>query len=101
MNNCLQHGCGALNIDGCRIGAVGGTARSGQAAYPKTLDGKEDRSGSWARTGHDIVEISMGRWPANVLLGSEGVLENGKSDFANSEGASRYFKQIKSEGAPQ
>ena len=43
----------------------------------------------------------MGRWPANVLLGSEGVLENGKSDFANSEGASRYFKQIKSEGAPQ
>ena len=36
--------------------------------YPKTADGKEDRSGSWARTGHGIVETGKGRWPANVIL---------------------------------
>lgn len=67
--NVLKHGTGGLNIDGCRIGPKGGTTRSGQATYPKKPDGREDRSQCWARTGHDIVEISKGRWPANLILG--------------------------------
>jgi len=65
--NVLAHGTGALNIDGCRVGVEGGTSRSMQASYPKNPDGTEDRSGSWARTGHEILALDAGRWPANVI----------------------------------
>ncbi len=74
--NVMEHGTGALNIDVCRVGESGATKRSGQAEYPKKQDGTEDRSGSWARTGHEIVELNVGRWPANVIHdGSDEVLE--------------------------
>ncbi|MEY3173574.1 MAG: hypothetical protein RLZZ436_1488 [Planctomycetota bacterium] len=32
-DNVLQHGTGALNVDGCRVGTDGGTSRSHQEAY--------------------------------------------------------------------
>lgn len=54
--NVLQHGTGAINVDGCRVGSSGGTTRSGQAPYSES---------GW-RTGHDIVALSAGRWPANL-----------------------------------
>jgi site-specific DNA-methyltransferase (adenine-specific) len=66
--NVLEWGVGGLNIDGSRIGTEGATTRSGQAAYPKNADGTEDRSGSWARTGHQIENVAQGRWPANIIL---------------------------------
>lgn len=72
----LAHGTGGLNIDGCLVGATGGTKRSGQAEYPRKADGTEDRSQSWARTGHEIVTKNTGRFPANVIHdGSAEVVE--------------------------
>lgn len=65
--NALKHGCGGLNIDGCRVGVSGGTKRSHQAPYPRDEDGAEDRT-RWARTGHSVELIDKGRWPANVIL---------------------------------
>ncbi len=65
--NALKHGCGALNIDGCRIGTSGGTKRSHQAPYPRNEDGSEDRT-NWARTGHSVELIDEGRFPANLVL---------------------------------
>ena len=65
--NVQAYGTGALNIDGCRVGTDGGTSRSGQADYPTNADGTEDRSHSWARTGHGIVDLNTGRWPANLI----------------------------------
>lgn len=65
--NVRKHGCGALNIDGCRIGTSGGTRRSHQAPYPRAADGHEDRTNS-ARTGHSVEVIDEGRWPANLIL---------------------------------
>ncbi|MBU6335931.1 MAG: site-specific DNA-methyltransferase [Chloroflexi bacterium] len=63
--NVVQYGTGALNIDGCRVGVDGGTQRSG--ASPTGASG-------W-RTGHDVLPIAAGRWPANVLHdGSNDVL---------------------------
>lgn len=63
--NVVQYGTGALNIDGCRVGVDGGTKRSG--ASPTGASG-------W-RTGHDVLPIAAGRWPANVLHdGSDDVL---------------------------
>ncbi|MAX61573.1 MAG: site-specific DNA-methyltransferase [Porticoccus sp.] len=73
--NVLEYGTGAINVDGCRVGTEGATKRSGQAEYPKNPDGTEDRSGSWARTGHAIENIDAGRWPANLIHdGSDEVL---------------------------
>jgi len=55
-----------LNIDGCRVGTDGATTRSTQAPYSES---------GW-RTGHDVVKLDAGRFPANVIHdGSEEVLE--------------------------
>ena len=65
--NVLKHGCGGLNIDGCRVGESGGTRRSHQAPYPRNEDGAEDRT-NWARSGHSVERIDKGRFPANIIL---------------------------------
>jgi site-specific DNA-methyltransferase (adenine-specific) len=64
--NVLTHGTGAINVDGCRVGIDGGTSRSHQEAYGD--GGRMDQGGAqpW-RTGHDIVSINAGRWPANLI----------------------------------
>ena len=56
----LEHGTGALNIDGCRveggpIASAGGTRRSGG------IMGESTPLGGWGAT-------HSGRWPANVVL---------------------------------
>ena len=64
--NVLKWGTGALNIDGCRVGTDGATKRSHQEAYG--AEGRADQGGgqNW-RTGHEIIELNQGRWPANVI----------------------------------
>ena len=69
--NILTWGCGGMNIDASRVGTDGGTSRSHQAEYARKPDGTEDRSQCWARTGHQVVPIDKGRWPANVILDEE------------------------------
>lgn len=64
--NVLEHGTGAINVDGCRVGADGGTTRSEQAPYADS---------GW-RTGHKVEPLNAGRWPANLIHdGSEEVTE--------------------------
>ncbi len=68
--NVLKWGTGGINIDGCRIGSEGGTARSGQSDKV-TETGKDTGSkpsGSLYRTGHEVVELNEGRFPANIIL---------------------------------
>jgi len=55
--NVLEHGTGAINVDGCRVGTNGGTTRSEQAPYAAS---------GW-RTGHKIETLNAGRWPANLI----------------------------------
>jgi site-specific DNA-methyltransferase (adenine-specific) len=69
--NVLRWGTGGINIDDSRIGTDGGTKRSHQAEYPKNEDGTEDRSDSWSRSGHNVVELNEGRWPANIIFDEE------------------------------
>ena len=66
--NVLKWGTGGMNIDVSRIGTDGGTKRSHQSEYPKNEDGTEDRSDNWSRSGHNVVELNEGRWPANIIL---------------------------------
>ena len=55
--NVLQHGTGALNMDGCRVGFEGGTRGTD---YAKTgifgIGGKAT-----------ITQLDAGRWPANLI----------------------------------
>ena len=58
--NVLEHGTGAINIDGCRVGTKGGTARDGKA-------NKTNDSGWRNMRGHGIQSLDTGRWPANLI----------------------------------
>jgi site-specific DNA-methyltransferase (adenine-specific) len=78
-----------MQADKCRIGVDGGTARSHQAGYADS---------GW-RTGHEIVELNSGRWPANVVHdGSEEVAE---AFAAFGEAAEKQPREIHRSGARQ
>lgn len=83
--NVEKWGIGGINIDATRIG-INGTKRSVQVDYPKNKDDTEDRSQHWARTGHEVIKIDKGRWPANIILDEEA-----GQMLDNSGGASRFF----------
>jgi hypothetical protein len=68
--NVLEHGTGGLNVDGCRVGANGGTAKgskpqgNGNGIYGAGLHGA-----------CEITQLNAGRWPANLIHdGSEEVV---------------------------
>ncbi len=65
-SNVGQHGTGALNIDGCRVGTEGGTA---------AVDFGETRGhmfgGGKGKPTNKIATLDAGRWPANVVLDPE------------------------------
>jgi site-specific DNA-methyltransferase (adenine-specific) len=69
--NAEKWGLAGINIKSCRIGTDGATKRSEQTQYPKNENGTEDRSQHWARTGHKIENLEIGRWPANLILDEE------------------------------
>jgi site-specific DNA-methyltransferase (adenine-specific) len=60
--NVLEHGTGALNVDGCRVGTDGGTAKGskpqgdGRGIYGAGLHGA-----------CEITQLNAGRWPANLI----------------------------------
>lgn len=63
--NVLTHGTGALNIDGCRVGDEGGTAKSNPAKRESVSAYGDGLNGG------GVVSIDKGRWPANVILDEE------------------------------
>jgi len=94
--NVLAHGTGALNIDGCRVGTEGGTAKAGLPSYVQGISLKGSLDGSL--NGGGPVSIDAGRWPANLIHdGSEEVV----GLFPGDEGASaaRFFYSPKASKA--
>jgi site-specific DNA-methyltransferase (adenine-specific) len=68
--NVLTHGTGGINVDGCRVGADGGTAKGNP---PK--DESNGIYGHGINGACDILDIGKGRWPANLIHdGSEEVV---------------------------
>jgi len=60
--NVLEHGTGAINVDGCRVGTDGGTAKGNPP--------KGDSNGIYGNGINgacDIVDLGKGRWPANLI----------------------------------
>jgi hypothetical protein len=69
--NVLQHGTGAINVDGCRVGTDGGTKHNdGEKGTTKNCYG----NGLFVEFGKPV--IGLGRWPANFIHdGSEEVTD--------------------------
>jgi site-specific DNA-methyltransferase (adenine-specific) len=69
-NNVLKHGVGGINIDGCRVGNKGGTAKG-------TFPNQESNGiyGDGLNGACEIKQLDAGRFPANFIHdGSEEVL---------------------------
>ena len=64
-HNVLRHGCGAINIDGCRIGT--GTLKQATAGR-RTVKWGVDEGGCSYGKGTGAEFSTEGRWPANVIL---------------------------------
>jgi len=72
--NVRQHGTGALNIDGCRVGDYQNTTPSGVDRRNATLAEAGYRPSSY-QMGEKIPDTPPGRWPANLIHdGSDQVL---------------------------
>lgn len=89
--NVLEHGTGALNIDGTRIGTRIGT---------RTVSTGEVVSSNIAMGGANYGRIpageTVGRWPANIIID-----DSDETSFALSEldGANRIFYSAKADAA--
>jgi len=69
--NLTRWGVGALNIDGCRVGVEGGTAKGS-----KPVGAGNGIYGAGLHGACEIVVLDKGRWPANVIHdGSDEVLD--------------------------
>jgi DNA modification methylase len=68
--NVLEHGTGALNIDGCRIGATVETWPSSRARPINSRDLHHNYTNSGGQT-VETGQAPPGRWPANVTLDDE------------------------------
>ena len=75
--NVLEHGCGAINVDGARVGTGIHTNP------PRALTTACNTLGGGWRTEVPSHDVS-GRWPANPIL-------QGEDEVG---GASRYFKKV-------
>lgn len=88
--NVLEHGCGALNIDGCRIGMMtpAEVARSGRSTSGMFADGGLD----WSRDGRE----PLGRWPANLVLdeASAAMLDAQTGELSSHGHATAYASAI-------
>lgn len=60
--NVLAHGTGGLNIDGCRVGGSGGTAKGNPP-----IGESNGIYGNGINGACDILDIGEGRWPANLI----------------------------------
>lgn len=95
--NVLEHGTGALNIDGARIGAPI-THQAGRRGIPSGTANyvASDKPSPWSET-----KTESGRWPANVLLthstecdGSECARDCAAREIERqAETASRFYAQ--------
>jgi hypothetical protein len=68
--NVLEHGTGAVNVDGCRVGDEGGTKKThtDERNIPSnSLEGGADGSLNGGR----VLKLNAGRWPANLILDAE------------------------------
>lgn len=87
--NVLEHGTGALNIDGSRIGTDGGGTNCGNRDADGRCLGHDNAGRSTSGETVHGANGASGRWPANIVLDGAAAAALDQQ----SEGASRYFTQ--------
>jgi site-specific DNA-methyltransferase (adenine-specific) len=85
VQNTLDHGCGGLNVDGCRVGDQGGTKKIDFDLY-KTKSSTFEPS----INGGNKASINKGRWPSNIILD-----EQASEQLEQQAGTSRFFYTAK------
>lgn len=75
--NVLEHGTGALNIDGCRIAAGQDYRDNCASAVGHDSNRNGDAYGEWTRARQDSAHPA-GRWPTNVVLSHPPILADGE-----------------------
>lgn len=86
--NVLEHGTGALNIDGCRLVGTKDVPASPSRLSGHSLSGSADGSLRRATGQESGFDPNVGRWPANVVLShSEDCEAVGTRQVANRDGA--------------
>jgi site-specific DNA-methyltransferase (adenine-specific) len=68
--NVLQHGTGALNVDGCRVGTGEARPHLELDAKPTVNNAYAGRMGEASLAGGSkaVGTTTQGRWPANLIL---------------------------------
>jgi DNA modification methylase len=97
-SNVAQHGTGALNVDGCRIGteALTYTSRLAKASNERR---HEQGTRPSAYDAPELPQTASGRWPANVCLDEEAAAMLGEpSRFFYTAKASRSEREAGLEG---
>ena len=94
--NVLEHGTGALNVDGCRIGTSPADARAmervntpGSGRYRAGKFGAAGPDGFGAQT--EPFDCGRGRWPANLVLdeAAAAMLDEQSGDLSTHPGTMR------------
>jgi DNA modification methylase len=102
--NVLEHGVGALNIDGCRV--EGGPSSGGSSSGDTALGQGSGWNAHNNRTTAIDRTMSAGRWPANLIHdGSEEVIgafpeSNGQQGDLNATGRARPTNNAFGDMAP-
>jgi site-specific DNA-methyltransferase (adenine-specific) len=65
--NVLAHGTGAINVDGCRVGVEGGTAKANIRKGETNGERAGTSMGENISYRCDIAKLDAGRWPANLI----------------------------------
>jgi site-specific DNA-methyltransferase (adenine-specific) len=75
VENCLQWETGALWIDGTRVASVGPHGSRGRRKFDGFNEGEEGKFLAGPLRSSKSPENPAGRWPANLVLGGEEVVE--------------------------
>lgn len=103
--NVLEHGCGALNVDGCRINYVDEADCSAATPQGRVTSKNSGSIGATPDAGRNESRVEFarpeqkGRWPANVIL-SEGVTDEAWSRFFYCPKASKADRDAGLVGMP-
>jgi site-specific DNA-methyltransferase (adenine-specific) len=102
-DNVLTWGCGALNIDGCRVPSDDGFEKAWDKPVRTNIanGGGAFGTGESSKRGTKAIDISAnkpvgGRWPANVIFDEEAAQ---MLDAQSGHGASRFFYVAKASKA--
>lgn len=88
VDNVLKHGCGGLNVDGCRIDAVGEETGRNNSVDPYS---SARTMGVSSTPAQDATGLNKGRYPSNLLIDDSPEVIAGFPQDPEGDSAARFF----------